>query len=79
MQAQTVEEIVHALLALTISAAALFVKNPNSQAHAATMVTVGTNVLLPLADQLVERAFAAPVVSNIPAILPVVVVAQPVV
>lgn len=48
----TIDEILHALVILGITAASIFVKNPNSQAHAASIINATNQVVLPLADAL---------------------------
>ena len=45
---------------LGITAASLFVKNPNSQAHAASIINATNEVVLPLADALLNPPAAPP-------------------
>lgn len=48
----TIDEILHALVILGITAAGLFVKNGDSKAHAASIINATNQVVLPLADAL---------------------------
>lgn len=50
----TIDEILHALVILGITAASIFVKNPNSQQHAASIINATNQVVLPLADSLLN-------------------------
>lgn len=54
------DEILHALVLLGITAASLFVKNPNTQAHAASIINATNQVVLPLADALLNPPVAPP-------------------
>ena len=58
----TIDVILHALVLLGITAASIFVKNPNSQQHAASIINATNQLVLPLADQLLNppAAPAAP-------------------
>lgn len=50
----TLDEILHGLVVLGITAAALFVKNPNSQQHAVSIINLVNQAVLPIADQLLN-------------------------
>jgi hypothetical protein len=56
----TIDEILHSLVVLGISAAAIFVKNPNSQQHAASIINLTNSVVLPLADAFLNPPAQAP-------------------
>ena len=49
------DEILHALIFAGISAASIFVKNPSSQQHAATLINLVQGTLVPLADSLLNK------------------------
>jgi hypothetical protein len=49
MNANQIDSILHAVIAAGIVAASIFVKNPNSQQHAATVIGA-VNTLLPMVD-----------------------------
>lgn len=53
--ASRLDEILHAMVFLGMTAAAIFVKNPTSQAHAASIINLTNTVVLPLADQLLAK------------------------
>ena len=55
MNKQSLETLLHAIIALGITAASMFVKNPASQQHAATVVNA-VNGLMPVVDSLIEAA-----------------------
>ena len=48
------DEILHALILLGITAASIFIKNPNTQQHAATIINAVNTTVLPLADELLN-------------------------
>jgi len=52
----SLETLIHDLVALGILAASIFVKNPASQAHAAQIISVVQNDLLPLIDPATGKA-----------------------
>lgn len=47
---KTADAILHDIFVVGISVAALFVKNPQSQAHAASIIDLLNRVVLPIAD-----------------------------
>ena len=49
------DEILHALVLLGITAASMFVKNPNSQQHAVSIINATNQIVLPLVDSLVNQ------------------------
>lgn len=49
-----IDEILHALVLLGITAATIFVKNPNSQQHAASFINATNQVILPVVDSLLN-------------------------
>lgn len=51
----TLDTILHALILTSITAASIFVKNPKSQDHAASIINVVNSNLLPLADALLTE------------------------
>jgi hypothetical protein len=55
----TIDAILHALVILGISAASIFVKNPNSQQHAVSIINLVQTEVLPLADALLNPPAAA--------------------
>jgi hypothetical protein len=50
----TLDEILHALVVLGITAASIFVKNPKSQAFAGNIINATNQVVLPVADALLN-------------------------
>lgn len=50
----TIDEILHGLVTLGIVAASIFVKNENSRARAGQIINTTNQVVLPLADQLLN-------------------------
>jgi len=50
------ETLLHDLIAFGIVAASIFVKNPASQAHAAQIISIVQNDLLPLIDPATGKA-----------------------
>ncbi len=55
----TIDEILHGLITAGIMAASIFVKNPNSRQHAASIINVVNSTVLPLADDLLSKQAAA--------------------
>lgn len=51
---KTLDVILHDLIFLGMSAANIFVKNPNSRQHAANIIDLVQNTILPVADQLLN-------------------------
>ena len=49
-----IDEILHALVLLGITAASIFIKNPNSQQHAASIINAVNTTVLPIADALLN-------------------------
>ena len=58
--AKTLDAILHDLIFAGISAAAIFVKNPNSQQHAASLISLVQTTVLPLADALLNPPTVKP-------------------
>lgn len=54
------DQILHDVFIVGISAAALFVKNPNSQQHAASIINLLNQVVLPIADSFLTPKPATP-------------------
>jgi len=54
MDKQTLAEILHALVATGIGAAAIFVKNPESQQHAGQIINLVQTTVLPIADAMLN-------------------------
>jgi hypothetical protein len=52
MNKKTIDEILHDIFVIGISAASIFVKNPNSQQHAASIINLLNATVLPIADSL---------------------------
>jgi len=50
----TIDEILHALVMLGITAASIFVKNPKSQALAGQIINATNQVVLPMADSVLN-------------------------
>ena len=48
----TIDEILHAMVILGITAASIWVKTPKSQAFAASIINATNQIVLPLADSL---------------------------
>jgi len=69
MTGKTVDAILHDIFTVGISAAAIFVKNPNSQQHAASIIQLLQTSVLPVADSLLTLP-AAPASSAAPVAKP---------
>lgn len=50
----TVDQILHSIFALAITAATIFVKNQQSQQHAASIINLTNSLVLPVADSLLN-------------------------
>ena len=62
----TIDEILHALILLGITAASIFVKNPNSQQHAVSIINAVNSTVLPLADSLLNPPAVKPLQETTP-------------
>ena len=51
---KTLDEILHGLILVGMTAASIFVKNPASQQHAATIIDLLNKVILPLAEEMLN-------------------------
>lgn len=54
MDNKTLDAILHDIFLVGIAAASIFVKNPNSQQHAASIVNMLNSTVLPIADELLN-------------------------
>jgi len=60
MSTPEIDQILHDVFIVGISAASLFVKNPNSQQHAASIIDLLNRVVMPIADSFLNPKPAAP-------------------